>query len=315
MAGKDYYEILGLKKSATPEEIKKAYRKLALKYHPDRNKEDKDAEARFKDVSEAYAVLSNPEKRKQYDMYGAEGFQNRFSQEDIFKGFDFGSIFSEFGFGGAGRGQNIFSQIFGDSAGRGSYNFRGGSPFGSSGGTYGRPQPVRGQDIVYELPVTLEDLLEGPSKIISYRLDGKNEKVSVKIPPGIEEGKKLRLRGKGEPGRNGGPKGDLFIKIKILEHPVFKRERDDLKFKRHIKLSEAILGTEIEVATLDDKKLKLKIPPGTQNNSRFRLKGYGLPHMKGGGRGDAYAEIIVDIPKKLSKKQKSMIENLAEEGI
>lgn len=314
MSGKDYYEILGLKKSATPEEIKKAYRKLALKYHPDRNKEDKDAEARFKDVSEAYAVLSNPEKRKQYDMYGAEGFQNRFSQEDIFKGFDFGSIFSEFGFGGAGRGQNIFSQIFGDAAGKGSYHFSGGSPFGSSGGTYGRPQPARGQDIVYELPVTLEDLLEGPSKIISYRLDGKNEKVSVKIPPGIEEGKKLRLRGKGESGHNGGSKGDLFIKIKILDHPVFKREKDDLKFKRHIKLSEAILGTEIEVATLDDKKLKLKIPPGTQNNSKFRLKGYGLPHMKGSGRGDAYAEIIVDIPKKISKKQKSMIENLAEEG-
>ncbi|MFC1883886.1 DnaJ C-terminal domain-containing protein [Thermodesulfobacteriota bacterium] len=314
MAGKDYYKILGIEKSASPEDIKKSYRKLALKYHPDHNKDDKTAEAKFKDISEAYAVLSDTEKRKQYDVFGAEGFQNRFSQEDIFKGFDFGSIFSEFGFGNAGRGQNIFSQIFGDSAGRSSFHHRRGNPFGPSGGAYGRPHPVTGQDIIYELPVTLEDLLTSPSKIISYRVNGKDEKVSVKIPPGIEEGKKLRLRGKGEPGNNGGPQGDLFIKIKILDHPIFKHERNNLKLKKQIKLSEAILGTEIEVTTIDDKKLKLKIPPGTQNNSKFRLKGYGLPNMKGGGRGDAYAEIIVDIPKKLNKKQKSIIDSLVEEG-
>jgi curved DNA-binding protein len=314
MSGKDYYQILGVEKSASAEDIKKAYRKLALKYHPDRNKDNKEAEAKFKDISEAYAVLSNPEKKKQYDMFGAEGFQNRYSQEDIFKGFDFGSIFNEFGFGNAGGGQNIFSQIFGNPAGRGSFHRRGGGPFGYSDGAYSRPRPVRGQDIIYELPVTLEDLLTSPNKIISYRLNGKNEKVSVKIPPGIEEGKKLRLRGKGEVGMNGGPQGDLFIKIKILDHPVFRRDKNDLKFKKHVKLSEAVMGTETEITTLDNKKLKLKIPPGTQNNAKFRFKGYGLPHMKGNGRGDAYAEIIVDIPKKLSKKQKALIESLAEEG-
>ncbi|MBW1704136.1 MAG: J domain-containing protein [Deltaproteobacteria bacterium] len=308
MPGKDYYNILGVSKSASVEEIKKAYRKLALKYHPDHNKGDKEAEARFKDLSEAYAVLSNPEKKKQYDMFGAEGFQNRFSQEDIFRGFDFGSIFSEFGFGGGGRSQNIFSQMFGGAGGPGQRHYR-------TGGFRGQNRAMKGQDLLYELPLTLEELFATNSKIISYQLDGRQETVSVKIPAGIAAGRKLRLQGKGQAGPYGGPAGDLYVKIRVLDHPVFRRENDDLYLKQIISFSDAVLGTEIEVSTIDKKLLKLRIPPGTQNNAKFRLKGYGLPHMKGQGRGDAYAEISIAVPKKLNKKQKAIVESLKKEGL
>ena len=308
MSGKDYYNILGASKSASTEEIKKAYRKLALKYHPDHNKGDKAAEAKFKDLSEAYAVLSDPEKKKQYDMFGAEGFQNRFSQEDIFKGFDFGNIFSEFGFGGGGRSQNIFSQMFGGAGGPGQRHYR-------TGGFRGQNQAMKGQDLLYELSLTLEELFETASKIISYQLDGRQETVSVKIPAGIPAGRKLRLQGKGQAGPYGGPAGDLYVKIRVLDHPVFRRENDDLYSKQIIRFSDAVLGTEIEVPTIDKKLLKLKIPPGTQNNARFRLKGYGLPHMKGQGRGDAYAEISIEVPKKINKKQKAIVESLKKEGL
>lgn len=315
MAGKDYYKILGISKTSSPEEIKKAYRKLAMKYHPDRNKGNKGAEERFKDISEAYAVLSDTEKRKQYDMFGSEGFQNRFSQEDIFRDFDFGNIFKEFGFGGSGRGQNIFSHIF---SGPGQTHFKGeGSPFNSPFGNFsGQGRRMKGQDLVYELSITLEEAFEKTDKIISYQPAGSQlDKVSVKIPQGVSTGKKLRLQGKGKPGLNGGPPGDLFIQVRVLDHPVFQREADDLLITREIKFTEATLGTEIEVMTIDKKKLRLKIPPGTQNNARFRLKGYGMPHMKGKGRGDAFVIINISVPKKLSKKQKSIMEDVARAGL
>ncbi len=318
MPGKDYYKILGVSKSASPEEIKKAYRKLAMKYHPDRNKGDSAAEARFKEVSEAYAVLSDPEKKKQYDTFGAEGFQSRFSQEDIFRGFDFGSIFSEFGFGGGGKAQSIFSQIFGGMGGGGGhYQYRqSGSPFGSTYGDFQtQSRAIKGQDLIYELPMTLEELVETTTKVISYQVEGRTQTVSVKVPAGIRPGQKLRLQGKGQPSPYGGPPGDLYIQIKVLEHPVFKREGDDLHFKQRIKISDALLGGEVEVETIDGKRLKLKIPPGTQNNTKLRLKGYGMPRMSGSGRGDAYAEIIISVPKKLTKKQKSLVESLKEAGL
>lgn len=317
MSGKDYYKSLGVSTSASPEEIKKAYRKLALKYHPDHNKGDKSAEAKFKEISEAYAVLSDREKKKQYDMFGAEGFQRRFSQEDIFRGFDFGSIFSEFGFGGGGKTQNIFSQAFGGRGGAGHYNFRsGGSPFeSSSNGFRGHRQGIKGQDLIYKLSVTLEELSQTTNKIISYQVSDRQEQVSVKVPAGIPGGHKLRLRGKGEASPYGGPPGDLFVQILVLDHPVFRRENDDLYLKQRIKFSEAALGTEIEIPTIDKKRLRLKIPPGTQNNAKFRLQGYGLPHMKSNGRGDAYAEISITVPKKLNKKQKLAVKSMAEAGL
>ncbi|MBN2060214.1 MAG: DnaJ domain-containing protein [Deltaproteobacteria bacterium] len=315
MAGKDYYNILGLSKSASADEIKKSYRKLAMKYHPDRNNGDKKAEAQFKEVSEAYAVLSDPEKRKQYDMFGSEGFQSRFSQEDIFRDFDFGSIFKEFGFGGGGQGQNIFSHIFGG-AGQGS--FKGGRcSFDPRFGNFtGSAQPIKGKDLIYEMSLSLEDVFINSEKVISYKNSkGQNSQVSVKIPAGISTGKKLRLKGKGQAGINGGPNGDLFIRINVLKHPVFERAGDDLLFIKDIKFSEAAMGTEVEVATIDKKFLRLKIPPGTQNNGRLRLKGYGMPHMDGKGRGDAYAIMNIEIPKKLNKRQKTLLQELAQTGL
>ena len=310
MSGKDYYQILGVSKSASKEEIKKSYRKLALKYHPDQNKGNKAAETKFKAISEAYAVLSDAKKKKQYDMFGADGFNQRFSQEDIFRDVDFGTIFKEFGFGGRGRSQNIFSQMFG---GQGQTHFRTagtgqGNPFG------GQSQAIKGRDMVYELAITLEEAAKTTNKMISYSEGGPQKRVSVKVPEGIETGKKLRLPGKGQAGFNGGPNGDLYIQIKVLDHALFKREGDQLILNREIRFSEAAMGGEIEVPTIDGKTLRLKIPPGTQSDAKFRLKGYGMPRLKGGGRGDAFVVIAIEVPKKLNKKQKALVKELAEQG-
>lgn len=299
MSGKDYYKILGVDKSAAPAEIKKSYRKLALKYHPDHNEGDKSAEAKFKDLNEAYAVLRDPEKKQQYDMFGAEGFQNRFSQEDIFRDFDMGSIFKEFGFGRGGRGQGGYSQTFGG-GGRGFNGFQ------------NRQQRMKGQNLIYELHMTLEELTQPTSKTIAYQINGRHEQVSVKVPAGIKGGQKLRLQGKGQPGPNGGPPGDLFVLIKETPHPLFRREDADLYLKQKIRFSQAVLGADIEVSTLEKKVLKLKIPPGTQNNAKFRLKNFGLPIYNGSGKGNAYVEINIDVPKELTDEQKDLVASLAE---
>ena len=199
---KDYYKLLGVNKSASAEEIKKAYRKLAMKYHPDRNKGNKEAEAKFKQMSEAYAVLSDEEKRKQYDMFGAEGFQQRFTQEDIFRGFDFSDVFQEFGFGHfggrkRGGGTSIFDNLF-SGATRGSGYRTKADRFNSFyGGFGGGTGAIKGQDIVSELPVHLEDIVQTSQRTISYNIGGRHEQVKVKIPAGIANGKKLRLAGLG----------------------------------------------------------------------------------------------------------------------
>lgn len=314
---KDYYKILGVNKSASAEEIKKAYRKLAMKYHPDRNKGNKEAEAKFKEISEAYAVLSDQEKRKQYDMFGAEGFQQRFTQEDIFRGFDFSDIFQEFGFGHfggrkRGGGASIFENLF-SGATRGSGYRTKTDPFGSYFTGYGGGAGARkGQDIIYELPVHLEDIVQTNQRTISYNIGGRHEQVKVKIPAGIADGKKLRLAGMGQPGPEGGTPGNLFIKIKVLNHQLFKREGDDLHLSREITFSDAALGTSIEVPTIDGKRLNLKIPAGSQSGSKMRLRGHGMPRMGGGGRGDAYVKVQVAVPKKLTEQQKELIEKFRE---
>jgi curved DNA-binding protein len=304
MAETDYYKILGVNKTASDSEIKKAYRKLAMKYHPDHTKGDKSDEEKFKKISEAYAVLSDKEKRKQYDTFGSAGFQQRYSQEDIFKGSDFESILSEL-FGGSGR--------FGG-GGRGMrFSFGGGSPFGG----YQRNQQAhtKGSDLEYELPLTLEEVAAGTQKVVSFQHKGRSEKITVKIPKGMISGKKVRIAGKGEPNPYGGPAGDLYIKSKVLGHPVYDVQAQDLYINRDIKLSEAILGTNISVPTLSGKELKLKIPAGTKHKTKMRLSGHGLPHMHGKGQGDLYVRIDIKMPKRLTKKQKSLIEQLAETGL
>ena len=310
MGGKDYYKILGVPRNASQEEIKKAYRKLALKYHPDRNKGNKEAEERFKEINEAYAVLSDPEKRRQYDMLGAEGFQSKFSQEDIFRGFDFESIFKDFGIGFGGRVRDIFSEFFGD-FGTGF----GGSPFERGRNYHTYHTGIKGRDLVYELPVTLEEAAKGAKKTISYNAGGMRETISINIPAGVKDGQKLRVRGKGEPGPYGGPRGDLYVQIRLLEHPLFRREGHDIFYKQRIKFSDAVFGTEIEVPTIYGKRLKLKVPPGTQSGAKLRIRGYGLPRPDGRGKGDQYVEIHIDVPKHLTKEQEKAVMELKNVGL
>lgn len=320
---KDYYKTLGVDKNATPENIKKAYRQLALKYHPDRNKGDKEAEEKFKEINEAYAVLSDQEKRRQYDMFGAEGFRQRYSREDIFQGFDIGDILKDSGFGTS----DIFSVLFGGGGGRGrgvryttftapfgQHAPGAGGPYYADYGARGGARPSQGRDMVSDLTITLEEAAAGTEKLISLRRDGKAEKISVKIPPGIDTGKKLRIAGKGEQGAGGGPAGNLFVRVNVQNHPLFRREGDDISVDREITFSEAALGTSIEVPTLDGIK-KVKVPAGTSGNTRLRLKGEGIPHLKGKGKGDAYVRIVIKVPKKLTAKQKELVEGLAKDGL
>lgn len=305
MATRDYYEILGISKNASDDEMKKAYRKLAMKYHPDRNPNKKEAEERFKEINEAYAVLSDKEKRKQYDTFGAEGFHQRFTQEDIFRGFDFDEILSGL-FGGRGKREFRFS--------RGGFEF--GDFFGGRGAyqDMGR-MPQRGEDILYELPITLEEAAFGGEKRVSFQKEkGGVEEISVKIPKGITPGKKLRVTGKGAPGKDGGPAGDLYLQVSVMEHPVYQREGNDLTVEKEINFSEAVLGTTIEVPTLEGLK-KVRIPSGTQSHTKLRLKGLGLPHFQKEGRGDEYVKVIVRIPKKVNEKVKNLVQELAGEGI
>jgi curved DNA-binding protein len=305
MASRDYYDILGVSKNASYEELKRAYRKLAMKYHPDRNPNKKEAEERFKEINEAYAVLSDKEKRKQYDTFGAEGFRQRFTQEDIFRGFDFDDLLSNL-FGGRGKREFRFGG-------------KGGSDFGDFfSGQYGHRDmgrmPQRGEDILYELTISLEEAAFGGEKRISYRKNGRVEEVSVKIPRGIPSGKRLRLTGKGIEGKNGGPPGDLYLQVSIAEHPIFSRERDDLIVEKEINFSEAVLGTTIEVPTLEGMK-KVKIPPGTQSYTKMRLKGLGIPHFQKEGKGDEYVKVIVRIPNRVTEKSRGLIQELAKEGL
>ncbi len=306
MSDKDYYSILGVSKNASKEEIKKAYRKLAMKYHPDQAHGDKSAEEKFKELSEAYAVLGDDEKRRQYDTFGSSGFQQRFSQEDIFKGFDFSEILREFGLGGAS-----FSR-----GSRGGIRFsfgHGSSPFNF----HGMPgeKAAKGQDLIYELPLTLKEVASGTTKKIAFNHGGVTRQLNVKVPKGLINGKKLRLPGKGEPGASGGPPGDLYIKAKVMEDPNFSCKGYDLYMNREIKLTESLLGTTLSIPTVENKTLSLTIPQGTRHKTRMRLAGHGLPHMKGDGRGDLYVDILVRIPKRFTAEQKRLIQKLAETGL
>lgn len=304
MSNKDYYKILGVDKSASDEDIKKSYRKLAMKHHPDQAKGDKASEEKFKEISEAYAVLSDKEKRKQYDMFGSDGFHQRYSQEDIFKGSDLGDILKEFGLGG--------SRFFSDRGDGMRFSFGSGSPFGSGAR---RQAQVKGSDLVYEMALTLQEVASGANKTVNIQHQGRAENLTVKIPKGMITGKKIRLAGKGESSPYGGPPGDLYIQSKMLPHPVYRAEGNDLYINNEIKLSEALLGTNLSVPSIDGKELTLKVPPGTKHGTKMRLSGRGLPQMKGGKQGDLYVIVNISIPKKLGKEQKRLIEELADTGL
>jgi len=345
---KDYYQILGVDRNATEEEIKRAYRKLALKYHPDRNPGDKSCEEKFKEINEAYACLSDPQKRANYDKFGtAEGVETGFD-------FGFGDFASSFG--------DIFGDIFGDLFG--DFTRR------------RRVRPTKGQDLRYDLDITLKEAVFGTEKIIDIprwetcpRCNGscckpgkgpltcptcrgtgqtrlqqgfftisrtcgrcggvgtiitdpcteckgkgkvkRQRSISLKIPPGVDTGIRLKVTGEGEAGSHGGPPGDLYVVINVIPHPFFKRKGNDLHCEVPISFTQAALGAEIEVPTIDGKSF-IKIPPGTPSGRVFHLKGKGVPKLGGYGRGDQYVTVFIDVPKKLTPRQKELLREFAQ---
>jgi curved DNA-binding protein len=310
----DYYKTLGVEKNADAEAIKKAYRKLALKYHPDRNPNNREAEEKFKKISEAYAVLSDPEKRKQYESFGSDQFSRRYSQEDIFRNFDLNEILR--GFGNMGENERVSR----GAGRRGGYNFRtGGDPlrdlFGQGQPHYDTPQ--KGEDLQYNLSITLEESVSGAEKKLAFQQDQEVNEISVHIPAGISTGKKLRLAGKGYPGAHGGPAGDLYLNIAVLPHPIFARDGNDIFIEKSVSFTQAVLGISIEVPTIDGTIRRIKVPAGTQNGTKIRMKGYGVPGLKGSGsdKGDQFVKISIEVPRKLNDSQLRLIKKLAEEGI
>jgi len=313
----DYYRVLGVSKKASKDEIKKAFRKLAMKFHPDKNKDNKEAEEKFKKINEAYAVLSNVEKRKQYDMFGAEGFSKRFSQEDIFRGFDFNGTFKEFGIGDM-FGGGFFSDLLGGgrrgrrrSSSHGFQNPFGGGPGGFNQGG-GAPPPQRAET---ELQVSLEDVIFGAKKRVSLDTGRGVETIEVSIPKGIEEGQKMRLKGKGAMDPFSGQRGDLYCKIKISPHPVFKRNGNDLIVEKEVKLTELVLGGKIRVTTIDSQQIDLKIPPNSKNNCTLRIKGKGIPASKAKPAGNLLVRLHARLPGSLDEAQKKLFEELAKTGV
>lgn len=359
---RDYYEILGVKKSASLDEIKKAYRELALRFHPDRvpHEQKKEAEEKFKDISEAYAVLSDSGKRALYDQHGHSGIDQKYAYEDIFKGADFNSVFQ--GMGDFGLGGGIFDEIFSDLG----YDI-----FGGRGRGGGRAR--RGRDLEISAEITLEEAASGVEKTITVpryevcatcggsgarpgtkkstcpqcrgsgrtvvsngffqmaqacsrcggegsivqspcpdcRGEGRAKvarKIKVKFPAGVDTGSHLRIRGEGEAGAGG--RGDLYVVIEVMSHPIFRRQENDILAEITISLSRAILGAEVEVPTLNG-KVSMKIPAGTQSGKIFRLKEKGIPDVHGRGNGDELVKVDVEIPTRLTVEQRRLIEEFA----
>ena len=307
MENKDYYKILGVSENATIDEIKKAYRELAKKYHPDRHKGDKKAEERFKEISEAHAVLSDPKKRQQYDQmrkfgaqFGGGSGSYDFNFEDLSSMFSGrgrsrskgGFSFESFGFG------DLFSQIFG-----------GGSQTSARGFSQ---TPIRGSDIMAEIMVPFDVAARGGEQVVTINRGGRTQKLSVKIPPASDEGKKIRLRGQGEPGVAGGPPGDLLLTIHVAKHPIFERKGLDIYSTVGINFAQAALGSKVRVQTFDKGTVELKIPAGTQNGKLLKLKGLGLSAR--GKTGDHYVKIQVMVPEYLSSRAKELLKEFAKEA-
>ncbi len=295
MAGKDYYNILGVKRNAGEREIKQSFRRLARKHHPDVNPGDKSAEAKFKEISEAYEVLSDKEKRQKYDQYGDQWqYADQFAkaqQQAPFWSYSHGGDNVRFSFGGDDLG-GILEDLFG------------------GGATYSRrPSPRRrGRDVEYPIEVTLEDAYQGTTRTISFDGSGR---IEVKIPPGVKTGSRVRVAGKGGPGPSGGANGDLYLVISVKPHPKFVRKGDDLYVEVPAPLTLVVLGGEVQVDTLKG-KVVLRIPPETQNGNTFRLAGQGMPRLGKSSRGDLLVKVKVVLPTKLSVQEKELFHRLKE---
>lgn len=298
----DYYKVLGLSKSATQAKIKKAYRKLARKLHPDLNPNDKEAQQKFQQINEANEVLSDPEKRKKYDEYGkdwqhADAFeQARQQQQRGGGGFGGGRTYTT---GGQGFDDSQFSDFF--------ESMFGGGGFGRGGGGQRQTGQFKGQDLNATLRLNLTDILSSQKQTISLG----DKKIRLTIPAGVDDGQTIRIRGHGAEGIGGGPKGDLYITFEIFNNTKFKRLESDLYLTEEIPLYTAVLGGEITVETLTG-KVKLKVKPGTQNDTRVKLKGKGLPKYKKEKQyGDLFITYRVNLPTNLSAKEKELFNELS----
>lgn len=360
MRGKDYYEILGVSPHASPEEIKKAYRRLALKYHPDRNpKNRKEAEEKFKEIAEAYKVLSDPEKRRIYDTYGVGGLEGMGVGEGVGYGYDFDpfKIFEEV-FGRRTFGEDFFGDFFEDlfssererakgsdltlslkisfvEAALGSEKNLRVSRYepctlcqgeGAKPGTRREACPGCGGSGRIRVGGGFFSILrsctrcQGRGFIIPHpcpRCHGKGvvqtlRNIKVRIPPGVSEGSRIRLKGEGNAGLRGGPPGDLYILLRVKSHSLFRREGYDILLDVPITFTQAALGTEITVPTLEGEKIKLKIPPGTQSHKIFRVRGKGVPYLHSPGRGDELVRVIVEIPTGLTSQQRELLRKFEE---
>jgi molecular chaperone DnaJ len=352
---RDYYEVLGVGRNASDAEIKKAYRKLAKQYHPDINPGDKNAEAKFKEVNEAYEILSDPQKRSRYDQFGHAGVDpNGFGSAGAGFDFDFGGIsdiFESF-FGGSGFGRTTRSrtgpqkgadlkysvEISFEEAAFGvnrDINISRNEKCGKCGGSGAKPgtspetckqcggtgqvQYKQSTPFGHFVNVRTCDVCRGEGKIIvdpCPECHGKGKtrksvKIKLSIPAGIDDGQTISLRGEGEPGVRGGPAGDLYVLVSVRPHPIFRRQGNDVVCEMPITFVQAALGAELEVPTLDG-KVKYYVPEGTQTGTIFRLKGKGIPYIRGSGRGDQYVKVEIDVPKKLNEKQKELLRQFAE---
>jgi curved DNA-binding protein len=298
MAKKDYYSVLGVRRDASDKEIKQTYRRLARQYHPDVNPGDASAEQKFKEISEAYAVLSNPDSRKKYDRFGHQAFASGFDP----------SFASGGGFGGGQAGN--FRDFFGGRAPFDGLN----SLFEELwGGGRQRTQqaPVPGQDLEQTVEISFEEAVRGTTAQVQVmRRDGRAERLQVKIPPGVDTGSKVRVAGKGEAGKNHGPPGDLYIVMRVRPHAYFTRQGSDILCEVPVTLTEVLLGAKIDVPTIDG-KTTMTLPAGTQNGRRFRLRGKGVPALQGGGRGDHYVTVQVVLPDKLDARSRELLEEFA----
>ena len=300
MAKRDFYEVLGVPKNASDEEIKKAYRKLAMKYHPDRNQGDaaKGAEEKFKEAKEAYEMLSDAQKKAAYDQYGHAGVDPNMR----------GGPGGAEGFGGFG---DAFGDIFGD--------IFGGARRGAGGGR----QVYRGADLSYAMEITLEEAANGKETQIripswdncdTCHGQGKIKRqktLEIKIPAGIDDGQRIRSTGNGEPGQNGGPAGDLYIEIRLRKHDIFERDGDDLHCQVPVSMTTAALGGEIDVPTLQG-KATIDLPEGTQSGKTFRLRGKGIKGVRSSYPGDLYCHVAVETPVKLTEHQRKLLKELDE---
>jgi molecular chaperone DnaJ len=323
---RDYYEVLGVQRSVTPDELKKTFRKLAMQHHPDKNPGDKKSEERFKEVSEAYEVLSDEQKRKAYDQFGHLGAQAGFKPgSNPFEGFGrpgsnpgFGGFEGFNAQGGPGGGnpdnfQDIFGDIFSDF-----FTGRGGAPGGGPrpGGPQGqRPNSRgRGADLRYTLNISFEEAAAGTEKTISFirQRAGKEDsaKLAITVPAGVKSGQRLKLRAEGDAPVSGGPPGDLYVIINIQDHPLFKRVENDVHMDLPISFLDAVVGVTADIPTLTGKS-SLKVPPGTPSGQVFRLKGKGFASVGGPGAGDMLVRVVIDVPRDLTDEQREQLKKFS----